>query len=152
MVHSLRTQGREPLCSAPCLLGFAVFLLIWDPGLMRVAGPSHGPCCLQVPISLPTPDSFVGRDLVVVGHRQASITLGLCRIAAAFPKGQNGSRGWGSIDAGNGPDGFSRTPPRWTSEGVGISEGNCVAPLHRRQDRKRYPRHNPKLKKSHIIF
>lgn len=87
MVHSLRIRGRESLNSTPCFLGCIIVRYCWYPGLRAAAGPSCGLRRLHDPTTGLLLSSFVGQGLIVLCHHLSYVTIGLLRIAAAFPIG-----------------------------------------------------------------
>jgi hypothetical protein len=91
VVNALRTRGRESLCSASRLLGFAINPLFGDPGRRHVAGPSRGPCCLRDPLNSPptAPGLLLGPHFVGMGPL-AFITLRQLCLAMTFPDGRSG--------------------------------------------------------------
>ena len=125
-MNSVRIRGREPLRSASRLRGCIPIPLSWGPSHKVVAGPSCGPLCFQDP-SNPAPGSFLGRHIVGIGPRQASIALGLPCLTAAFPDGRVGRicrrRSWHDMAqrSRNGPGKLTGIPPCWRPACTGIN-------------------------------
>jgi hypothetical protein len=126
MVKSLRICGREPLRSAHRLPGFTILSWFWDPSRRLVARPSRGPRCLQDPICLAAPDSFLGRH-----HHRDPVAMRL--ITATFARGRGGECLCCSRD---GPGHFVGSPPHWISASIRLE----TLAFYWRQDRKRYSR------------
>jgi hypothetical protein len=130
MVKSLRICGREPLRSAHRLFGFIIVSCFWDPSHRLVTRPSREPRCLQDPICLAAPDSFLWRH-----HHRDPVAMRL--ITATFARGRGGGCLCCSRD---GPGHFVGSPPHWISASTGLE----TLAFYWRQDRKRYSRRDAK--------
>jgi hypothetical protein len=91
MVNSLRTRGREPLCSASRRLGFPIDLLYGNPGHQLVVGPGSGLRSLQDSLGCSAgPGSLLGRNFVGMCPNQAPIVLRRRSLTVTFPEGHHG--------------------------------------------------------------
>ena len=136
MVKSVRIRGREPLRSASCLLGSTIDTCFWDPGNRLVADPRCGPRCLQDPIWLVAPDSFLGRHPVAIDYHRGPVAMRL--IAAAFCWGSCGcGYRWRSRD---GPGYFVGSQPRWISASIGLARLDKLPLFTGGRTEKRYSR------------
>ncbi|KAI0269489.1 hypothetical protein BGY98DRAFT_305970 [Russula aff. rugulosa BPL654] len=135
MVNSLRIRDPELLRSSSRLLGFT-FYPFWDPGDSLLAGRRCGPRCLQDPIWLDKPDSFLGWHLMAVDYR-GPVALEL--IAAAFCWGR--VYGCRASDR-DGPGRSVGSPLHWISAGIGLVTLAEQLVFQRNWDGKGYSRRN----------
>jgi hypothetical protein len=114
VVNSLRIWDCEPLRPASRLLGFTIVLWYGDPGDRLAVAPRCGPRCLEDPVWLIAPDSFLGRYPVAVDYHRGPVAMRL--MGAAFCWGCSACGCcWRSRD---GPGYFVGSPPRWISASI----------------------------------
>ena len=130
-VNSLCVRGRGHLRSSSRLLGFTVDLLFWDPGHRLVAGPSSGLRCLQDPLCLAAPASFLGPPLVMVDLGPDTLWL----FPTAFTKAQDRRRCCRCLRSE--PENLADVPFRCGSADTSISDAGCVNTAHKGYSRRR---------------
>ena len=103
MVNSLRIQDRRPLCSVFRPLGFAVGLLLRNPGNRVVVGPRGRPdrAAFKIPLGLcDSLESLLGRLPTTVQCNQigfgniATVVHYRLRLGAVRRKRGNNTEGW----------------------------------------------------------